>query len=134
MSDIFRKILVPMDFSECADEALAYAVRLARHHGASITLLHVVQVPDVYGPYEAWAFNRAAVERQILDESDKHLAEIRRDRVPADLEADVRSDAGVPEHRQILQRVYAEIHLAIEQCRVEFGGKEIGIIDLAERR
>ena len=32
MSDIFRKILVPMDFSECADEALAYAAE----HGITV--------------------------------------------------------------------------------------------------
>lgn len=41
----FRNILVPTDFSEPALEALRTAVALARHRGASITLLHVGTMP-----------------------------------------------------------------------------------------
>jgi nucleotide-binding universal stress UspA family protein len=41
------KILVPIDFSKCSQKALQYAVPLARHFAASITLLHVVE-PIVY--------------------------------------------------------------------------------------
>lgn len=41
------KILVPIDFSKCSQKALQYAVPLAKHFGASITLLHVVE-PFVY--------------------------------------------------------------------------------------
>jgi nucleotide-binding universal stress UspA family protein len=40
-----KKILVPTDFSEHADHALASAVKLARPCGASVHLLHVVQLP-----------------------------------------------------------------------------------------
>ena len=40
------------------------------------------------------------------------------------------ADAGVPGGGQILQRVHTEIHFAIEQRAVEFGGEEIRIIDL----
>lgn len=35
-------ILVPTDFSKCADNALAYALELARRTGARVVLLHVV--------------------------------------------------------------------------------------------
>ena len=35
------KILVPTDFSECADAALDYARQVADEHGAEIELLHV---------------------------------------------------------------------------------------------
>jgi nucleotide-binding universal stress UspA family protein len=40
-----KKILVPIDFSEHADHALASATKLARPFGASLHLLHVVQLP-----------------------------------------------------------------------------------------
>lgn len=39
-----RSILVPTDFSENADTAIAYAIGIAAAHGASITLLHVADV------------------------------------------------------------------------------------------
>ena len=39
----FNRILVPVDFSGSAVEALAYAVALAKNMGAKIILLHVVE-------------------------------------------------------------------------------------------
>jgi nucleotide-binding universal stress UspA family protein len=36
-------ILVPIDFSRLSNEALPYAIRLAKKHGAMVTLIHVVQ-------------------------------------------------------------------------------------------
>lgn len=38
-----RKILVPTDFGEAADAALAYARALARNFGSSIDVLHVAE-------------------------------------------------------------------------------------------
>ena len=40
-----KKILVPIDFSECSVNALNYAAALASHLEAKIVLLHVYQVP-----------------------------------------------------------------------------------------
>lgn len=40
------RILVPVDFSDCAPYLLAEAVKLARPLGATLTLLHVVEPPD----------------------------------------------------------------------------------------
>jgi len=47
----FKKILVPTDFSACADHAFAYALDLARRHAAAVDLLHVV------GPLEGSAYS-----------------------------------------------------------------------------
>ena len=41
----FAKILVPHDFSEHADRALALAADVARHYEAQVTLLHVLEPP-----------------------------------------------------------------------------------------
>lgn len=38
-----KEILVPVDFTECTEKALAYAVPLARQFGATVTLLHVLE-------------------------------------------------------------------------------------------
>ena len=37
-----RRILVPTDFSKCAEKALQYAVPFARQFGAELILLHVI--------------------------------------------------------------------------------------------
>src|SRR5262249_5287841 len=38
-----KKILVPLDFSDCSKKALQYAIAFARQFGAELTLLHVVE-------------------------------------------------------------------------------------------
>ena len=43
---MWKSILVPHDFSPCADRALHLAVELAKVHHAEITLLHVSDLPD----------------------------------------------------------------------------------------
>ena len=40
-----RRILVPIDFSECATKALRYAVPMAAQHGATLVLLYVLPTP-----------------------------------------------------------------------------------------
>jgi nucleotide-binding universal stress UspA family protein len=39
-----KELLVPTDFSELSDSALRYACDIAREHGSSIHLFHVVEV------------------------------------------------------------------------------------------
>jgi hypothetical protein len=47
-----KRILVPIDFSDCAGKALRYAVPLAKQHGASLDLVHVVSsAVHNYGEY-----------------------------------------------------------------------------------
>ena len=40
-----RNLLVPVDFSTCSDRAADWATELAARFGASVTLLHVVELP-----------------------------------------------------------------------------------------
>ncbi len=44
-----KTILIPTDFSECANNALRFAAFMARKTGATLNLLHVLEVPTV-GP------------------------------------------------------------------------------------
>lgn len=56
-----RNLLVPTDFSECANAALAHGVRLADRFDASIHLLHVIN--DLEAPW----YNLAETEESTVD-------------------------------------------------------------------
>jgi nucleotide-binding universal stress UspA family protein len=42
---MWKKLLVPHDFSPCAERALGTAVELARVHGSELALVHVSELP-----------------------------------------------------------------------------------------
>ena len=51
---LFRRILCPVDFSDCSMQALAYAISLTQELRAQLTVLHVMSyelavTPDMYG-------------------------------------------------------------------------------------
>lgn len=66
------EILVPMDFSAWALNALQTAVRFARRYGARITLLHVVDV-NLCPTYRV---DTTRVERNIVAEAETQFAQI----------------------------------------------------------
>lgn len=47
---MWKRILVPHDFSACANHAAALARDEAKAHGGEILLLHVVDLPPAFGP------------------------------------------------------------------------------------
>ncbi|MBC7760129.1 MAG: universal stress protein [Phormidesmis sp. FL-bin-119] len=58
---VITNILVPTDFSECADNAMQAAIAVAKFHKARLTLVHVVApIPELYGLEE----DRATKEQQ----------------------------------------------------------------------
>ena len=62
---LIRRILVPVDFSDCSLAGLKYAVRFAREIGARIIVLHVADLGPVmmttgYGEYDSAAYIEAA--------------------------------------------------------------------------
>jgi len=65
-----KKILVPVDFSDCSRKALRYALSFARQFGAELTLLHVVQ------PYLPVA-EMALVETESTEDAHEALQELR---------------------------------------------------------
>jgi nucleotide-binding universal stress UspA family protein len=68
-----KRILVPVDFSECSNKALHYAASFAKQFGAEVLLLHVVQ-PPVY--MEGMALSTAAFDETTLRrEAAKRLSE-----------------------------------------------------------
>lgn len=80
MASTVKRILVPTDFSQTADTALAYAKALATTLGASLHLVHVFNdpyavaacAPDVYAAVPADARARALedVHERLLERLD----------------------------------------------------------------
>ena len=65
---LIRKILVPVDFSDCSLAGLTYAVRFAKEVGARIIVLHVADLGPVMmtsgrGDYDSPTYIEAARRR-----------------------------------------------------------------------
>jgi len=75
---LFRRILVPTDFSASADAALQYAQRLAREFHSDLHLLHVVAEPYAYpwGSNEMSTLPMPDYLSQAQDSATERLAKI----------------------------------------------------------
>ena len=71
----FKKILVPVDFSPHADEAIRAAADIAKHYeGASITLAHVYEIV-AYALPEGYVFQTPQQLSGIMSEFQKMLSD-----------------------------------------------------------
>lgn len=72
---MFKKILVPLDFSDYTDEIITVAVRIAEKFGSAIHLLHVIPNMDYFTPYESFLSteNLVNVQRDIEREVGKDM-------------------------------------------------------------
>ncbi|MBV9674569.1 MAG: universal stress protein [Verrucomicrobia bacterium] len=72
---LFKRILVPIDFSEHSTKTIDYAAKFATFHDAVINLLHVFQIPDYVATHYQGAYLRPddvrthvnAAEREAKD-------------------------------------------------------------------
>ena len=72
--DPFRKILYATDFSTGSDAALPYAVSLAQHAAAQLTVMHVVEpIPIGYDPMAGVSFEIAAYQGALENEARAKL-------------------------------------------------------------
>jgi nucleotide-binding universal stress UspA family protein len=70
-----RKILVPVDFSECSKEALEYAELIAERFGASLVVMHAWRLPpelEIAPPY----LDMIPYERQMREEIEAKLSDL----------------------------------------------------------
>ena len=74
----FKSILVPIDFSECADLALKVALEMARDTTARVRVLHVMP------PYQPWSIDQPfwapdpGSERRAQKQLADHVAKVAR--------------------------------------------------------
>jgi universal stress protein A len=69
-----RRILVPVDFSECSDKAVAYAKAFAKQFQAQLSLIHVVELS--YSYTDVAVFDYTALERDLRAGAENRLKEI----------------------------------------------------------
>jgi nucleotide-binding universal stress UspA family protein len=64
---MFQRILVPLDGSPLAEQALPIAARIARATGGTVVLLHVAHLHVEYGPYllQAPYFSELALKEEL---------------------------------------------------------------------
>lgn len=77
MKICIKKILCPIDFSDCSDHAMKYALALAQSHDAELQLLHVVEPPMAAydGVIQAPVLSIETLE-QFQDTCRSHLKDI----------------------------------------------------------
>ncbi len=77
---MWKTILVPHDFSRCANHASALARDLAKIHGARLVLLHVAELPPMLGPGATVIPDGGGapigVREYALRASEAHLADL----------------------------------------------------------
>lgn len=89
-----RRILVPIDFSDCARKALQYALPLAKEHQAAITLLYVV--PPAYSSGEYSGIDYAQLEASLKDGGAKELAKLAEDELCGEVQTNTLVRVGAP--------------------------------------
>jgi len=67
-----KRILVPIDFSECSKKALRYALALARQHSATLDLLYVVPTPP-YGAGEYGPVDYGDLQEELQENAAREL-------------------------------------------------------------
>jgi len=80
MAILIKRILVPLDFSDQADEILAWASHLAEEHRSSLILMHAYHLPvefqqmeGAYLPAEFWTQVKTEAQKSL----ERHAAKLR---------------------------------------------------------
>jgi nucleotide-binding universal stress UspA family protein len=104
-----KRILVPIDFSDCSKKALQYALPLAKQHRAAITLLYVV--PPSYAVGEYGGIDYTSLEAEARAGADKALAALVVDEIRGEVPADtvVRSGSTAFEIIEAARRLPADM-------------------------
>jgi universal stress protein A len=93
----FRKIVVPVDFSECSKRALQYALPLARQFGASLILIYVMPanyfVGSEFGPVDF-----PLPEGEWRDQSQRELEALAKREIGEGISYEARVVQGQPAH------------------------------------
>ena len=89
-----KRILAPIDFSDCSKKALQYAIPLAKQHGAAITLLYVV--PTNYAVGEYGGIDYASLEAQMRASGETQLNRLAAEAVHGEIASDTLIRTGSP--------------------------------------
>jgi universal stress protein A len=128
-----KRVLVPIDFSELADEAVVQAVQIASHSGATILLLHVVE-PVVY-PVDSLVVPAAMEDAnlQLVQNSKKKLSEIQDEVALRGVKCEAATLLGKPYHQIVETARKKKIDLIVLPTHGHTGLKHIYLGSTAEK-
>jgi universal stress protein A len=123
-----KKILVPIDFSDCAKKALQYAIPFAQQHEAALTLLYVV--PTNFAAGEYGAIDYASLEAQMRTDGDKQLATLIAEEVRSKVTANalIRSGSPAVEIIEVARKLPADLIIISTHGRTGFKHVLLGSI------
>jgi universal stress protein A len=94
MRPVITRILVPIDFSEHSGRALRYAETLAERLGATLHLVHAIEMPAMWGS-ETYTVDLGTLLDEMTADATRRMAECRAG-VPAALSATSGVELGRP--------------------------------------
>jgi len=95
-----RNILVPIDFSTCSNQSFEIGHCLAKHNGAKLHLIHVID-SDYYNNQRSHASKRESVQQSRLGNAKEELDKFKFEIPHSDVEITEAIIEGVP-HKEIL--------------------------------
>ena len=128
----WRKILVPMDFSEDSEAALSTAVGLAKSFGSTIHLLHAFEYPTYIGTPWGYSFPPGAFDEARVRASEL-LAQCQQ-KVEADgVKATTEAEEGRPSEVIVAVAKRVSADLIVMGTRGLTGVKHVILGSVAER-
>ncbi len=128
----FKKILVPVDFSEHSTAALEAAVELARVFDSKIHLLHCYQIqPGSMSPYAVAI--PSSYFPEIRDAASRHLAEWQEKHVPAGIPVETSMMSEAPSEAIVETAKKIGADLIVMGTRGLSGFKHVMLGSVAER-
>lgn len=129
-----KKILWPTDFSEPAYEGLKIANELTTQFSAEILLVHVVApMPTLYGGAAPTGFHTPTVLKEFQESAQKSLDEIRREKIPAEIQARTFVLHGRPAHEIVEFAAHEKADIIVIPTQGECGWRRFVFGSVAER-
>ena len=129
-----KKIVCPTDFSEPADEGLKIARELATQFSAEMLLVHVVApLPAMHGGVAPTGFHIPAVLEELEGSAKNSLEEIRREKLPAEIQARTFVILGRPAHEIVALAEQEKADIIVIASQGESGWQRFVFGSVAEK-
>ena len=126
-----RRILVPVDFSDCSKRAVQYALPLARQFGASLVLIYVMPanyfVGSEFGPVDF-----PLPEGEWRDQSQRELEALARREIDEGMSFEARVVQGQPAHEIASCARDAKVDLIVISTHGRTGLRHVLVGSVAE--
>jgi universal stress protein A len=126
-----RKILVPIDFSQCSRKALQYAVPLAQQFGASLVLVYVMPVHYYVGS-EFGPLDVPVPETELLRNSADQLAQFAQREIGERVQSKCQVLRGQPVHELVRAAQEEQADLIVLSTHGHTGLKHVLLGSVAE--